>query len=344
MTGWFGLVFLVLLLAALQLELYSFRKGRVIALLSIGTLTGHILGFAFIDFLGSFQEQTFFSNNWFMGLLYAIVVKFVLVLISLVMGAVRGSVAAKAKPPLPDEWEDQCDDTENDVISMTTGLFVSRWIRFAIDGSLPPVEGAPKDKTTTECWVLAAATLVVALLVLAAAAAAAKKAGRATDIAMGITSMTMAWNLLFLGQWGYWNATSGVGLFSQGSPMTAKLVMALFDSTVVVLLLFLIFFAAQHSQIADHALKPFTTALGLALGFSWEKTFDVAIDNIGDKLGDGASENSKHLIKILMCVGLIAIVMPAWTHFILLRTAEGAEDMKKQKDYENGEEDDSGAD
>merc|ERR1712072_1560082 len=92
--------------------------------------------------------------------------------------------------------------------------------------------------------------------------------------------------------------------------------MALYDSVIVILLILLFTFFADHYMWAAKASKSIITALGLALGFGWEKCFDLAVDHAGDYVspyGDTAI-----WAKVIMCIGLVAIVFPAWTHYILI--------------------------
>lgn len=67
---------------------------------------------------------------------------------------------------------------------------------------------------------------------------------------------------------------------------------------------------------SDRAIEEIISALGILIGFSWEQSFDVAVDVISDSLEEDV-HMPKTVSRLLMSVTLVAVVFPAWKGFIL---------------------------
>merc|ERR1719379_2548721 len=67
-------------------------------------------------------------------------------------------------------------------------------------------------------------------------------------------------------------------------------------------------------EAASKAIDATIDALGILIGFSWEQSFDVAVDVISE---DVDKYMPKTFARLLMSIALTLIVFPAWKGYIL---------------------------
>merc|ERR1719316_1150723 len=85
---------------------------------------------------------------------------------------------------------------------------------------------------------------------------------------------------------------------------------------------------------ADEAIRTIIEALGILVGFSWEQSFDTAVDSITERV----TAMPPPITKLLMSLCLVAIVLPAWRIYILQRVLilEEEEMAKEDEDTMEG--------
>merc|ERR1712050_700296 len=92
----------------------------------------------------------------------------------------------------------------------------------------------------------------------------------------------------------------------------------------------------------DKAIRAVVQALGILIGFSWEKAFDTAVEGVSDFISFFPPSGT----KLGMAIVLAAVVVPAWRMHILPtilafeeEEEEEEEQEEKAKDSEKGIED-----
>jgi len=249
-------------------------------------------------------------------------------------------------------WGEHVAETEDEVISLSVSFLAVQMLRFCISGHLPDASGLDKP------WQDWHSNLQCALLLLTGVIAGGADVARllhersrdvnftrvtSSDSKVStspvssartggwfqkISAMTFAFSLLFAAEW--W-ITSNFDL--DGS------LKAVVSSLLVTFVAFIFIFgidkvADMHFEDAelDQALRLIISALGMLVGFSWERCFDAALGGLSVHVqGEGKGANdaalSRHhlglghippaVCNLLMAVGLAVLVLPAWKWYIL---------------------------
>jgi hypothetical protein len=318
----------------LQVYTYVFH-GRNLALKTIAKLGSHIVAFAGMDAFGTLQEHGVFAGSLFNCLLGLLVLGILIWIVFDVADIGRSRVAMiSSDPETTKEWLSECRAAEHEAAGLILGLLSSQCIRFAITGSLPPLEGgSPMGKSHWQVHTLFVIGIGLGLIVVPLEIVINKFTNYAASLGQvehswnkGWTlrfvrviretlSMTMAWCLMYWGRWTFWMSTQNNGL-GYGDKMSALLTTSLFMSAFCFLGILVIDFVADRidrdSGLAG--LIALGNALGLVMGLSWESTFHEAVEGIGDLhlLPIGYTCNVLVLIFLL-----VAVTLPAWMLFIL---------------------------
>lgn len=337
-------------------------------------ITEHITAFAAMYGFASLQALPFVKESLLRVSLVAVFTVVVLGILMLFSSKVHDIIATADQHPEEDKrWRTEVENLENDVLSLTIGFVLMQVVRFCIAGEFQPYEAShePTDITTSEAGALLASAGVFALLTVAASFLTAKqmqKEGidedvdmeefaedhvldlslRACVILQHIVAITMAWCLLFFGQWVVYSmgfsgtrisgclvVALGLTLFSvamvfvldtlidaikeeapvassstQDGPMNS----ARTDATSASGLL-----THRNKAIAHTSVRAFVMGLGLCIGFTWEMSFHVALHDIAyashNAVGLG-TETMAHIMAISLCI----VVLPAWAKYILPKT------------------------
>lgn len=323
------------------LQVYTyFVHGKSILLKAVAKLGSHIVAFAGMDAFGTLQEYGAFSSQGVFYMEHCVLA--LMAFGSLLWCAFhladmgRSHIAMRSSDPeAQKEWLSECRAAEHEAAGLILGLLSSQCIRYAIVGSLPPLEGgSPMGKSMWQVHALFVIAVALGLIVvpmemvltkftayaatLGPAQQSWNKVWRSLRFARVIRetlSMTMAWCLMYWGRWAFWMSTENNGL-GYGDKMTALLTTSLFMSAFCFLGLLLIEFAADRvlGQSGLAGLIALGNALGLVMGLSWESTFHEAVEGIGDLhlLPIGYTLNVLVLIFVLLVVTL-----PAWLLYIL---------------------------
>jgi len=219
-----------------------------------------------------------------------------------------------------DEWQDVAADAEKDMLALAFGFSLMQSFRFLIVGISQPFEpdDAPEDIRQWETNALFCCGLLFAGLVGATSMFNAKYLQRIpkgswpwyfVSALPSVMSMGMAWSFLFWGEWqvycfGY-----------EGVRIAGCMLVALVMSVIGVLSVFGLDSLktwCENSEASKLAIPQLVLAVGLLVGFAWERCFDMGLDTISELHGPYA-----HIIVHVLQVALLILVLPAWSSYVL---------------------------
>ncbi|CAK0893384.1 unnamed protein product, partial [Prorocentrum cordatum] len=308
---------------------------------SVGIVGGHVIGFAAIDVFGGLLEQPFSQS---FACVFTVVAS--IVLFSGLLYLFSHKLLKKLGGD--EEYHEVARECDTDGACLCYGLLVSMIVRYAIAGHMPPIHGAPKDKTTQQVLTLLAATVVFGVLVVVIGnqivkASQKKRPSPLAEHAMELTqltsSMAMGWCVLFWGQWLFWAGTGGHGV-GTGSRMSARMLMAMVFSLACFMAIRIVdFFADRASRSTQKGLRQLLSTFGIVMGLTWEACFTEAIEGItGDYHG-----TYKTVADLGFTLILCAVVLPAWAMYILPKVLEDEEGKKEKQKETNGDAEEPGS-
>merc|ERR1719271_944739 len=125
----------------------------------------------------------------------------------------------------------------------------------------------------------------------------------------------MAWSFLFWSEWQLYV------LGWESTVIGACIAIAFFLSFLCFAMVFVLSNLAERfksNKLARRALGSLELALGILVGFSWERAFDVGFEEIEHKIHhDKRLQISPVLCIVLLSTVLLVIVAPAWRLYIL---------------------------
>jgi len=288
--------------------LYSF-KGSLLRLKGYGTIGGHIMGFATIHFWGLVINRDPFRNSawWIFPVVWAMYMAVMGVFLGFFhfIGNFLGKKSAKSADM--DRWHDQAKDTGTDFFSLGQAFLITTWLKYLITGELSPAMADPTGaKEAWQLWVFGIVSLVFALISAVFALISHKKNHPVwCDFGGTIASTVAAMCLLDVWAWRVLPKFPDLELLGH--------MQVAFQLTLIAVgIIFII--ALVHSCIGStvqRGLRAIFTGLGFAVGRSWEKTFDAAVEALGDAFDLNLAK------RTLICILLVCIVFPAWMVYIL---------------------------
>eukprot|EP00435_Cladocopium_sp_Y103_P013642 s419_g3.t1 len=250
-------------------------------------------------------------------------------------------------------WGEHVAETEDEVISLSVSFLAVQMFRFCISGHLPDANGMDKAgqewHSNFQCalllliGVIAGSSDVARLLhersrnvnftrVVSSDSKSSKvstspvSSARTGGWFQKISAMTFAFSLLFAAEW--WISSS----FDLEGSLKAVVSALLVTCVAFVFIFGIDKVADMHFEDAelDQALRLIISALGMLIGFSWERCFDAALGGLSsgvDDQGANGSTISRHhlglgslpppVCNLLMAVALAVLVLPAWKWYIL---------------------------
>jgi len=344
MTGMLLLLFalFVVLLCCMQGLLYAMAKyANESSSEAVCVIWAHIAGFAAMYCGAGMQAIPAISENGFMLVGHFVVMTGVLLAVILIASRLR-KAAAMADGILTDEeeaWMDYVEEVENDVVSLCVGFCAMQITRYIIcEGELQPYE--PKEGpeaiiTQTKANLL----LLVSVVAGAVNFASTKYVTRAVSegehsplqlrllkLFQATAATALAWSLLFWGEWQVYIS----GFDGGGSRIEACIVTALVLTVValvVVLLLDAIAGFVLHTRSSQRGLRSLLLSMGLMVGFTWERAFDLGLEHLSVTHGGAWAGVLKHVTPWVM----VGIVVPAWAWYILPKAKEAEEALGEEK-------------
>lgn len=297
------------------------------------SLLGHITAFAAIRSIGFLQDDTFFKTTPFRAYLVSWVGLAGLFILFGVARQVRLLILGRfpGKETVGEQWREIVADKENDICGLACSFLAFLAFRFAIVGDLPSIEGTvvalpeeipalfPKVIFAMMCWVLAG----VACIWFHHSSGFVDPEDelnlktRLSNIAQNFCTMSVSWAALlamnYFVRYQQW--------FESCEAIPAKILIAFLISYVA-------FFVMWVIDKIDDRLKErnvisswsgnIILALGLAIGFAWEQSFDAAVDDVSLSLQQYFHFASRATVfgKMFGALILTLVVLPAFRLYI----------------------------
>jgi len=307
-------------------------------------LMGHVTGFAAVNAWGILQQAvprsfwpcamvpplSFFGISW----VYEITKYF----------RYKKTMADGEEDEYEELWGERVAETEDEVISLAVSFLSVQMLRFCISGYLPEASGEDAEgqewHSNYSCLLLLLTGVVAGIADVARLLydrsimqppgfdrmeSGESQQSSNTDKRAGswfqkISAMTFAFCLLFAAEW--W--------ISSNLPMDGS-IKAVVSALLVTVAAFVLIFGidkvadmhADDSEL-DEALRLIISALGMLVGFSWERCFDAAVGGLSQ--GHDAGKHGAHahhrqlpaaVCNLILAVILAILVLPAWKWYIL---------------------------
>jgi hypothetical protein len=225
-----------------------------------------------------------------------------------------------------DGYVDKTDDLENDMCATAFSVVFTMLIRFMLTGHHPDDDETEFDHTARQRAIMlcyACLCLVIGAVGIVVLARKAKGASYATkricDFLSTVLAMNVAWAFLYWGEWEFFET-----LYAN-DPIKGRVMFAV---TVTLIGGFLLIGLASLPESVgnrriDARVKTLTlTALGLVIAFSWELTFDSAVEQM--------VEGRAHpiFLKVLSCVVMLAIIVPVYALYMKPITMKAQEELE----------------
>jgi hypothetical protein len=307
-------------------------------------LLAHITGFAAINFWGSLQQTDFFRQNAFTAFLVVPLALLVNLVGQRGTDFVRESYALLGdgvKDELETCWDDEVEESENDVTGLSISFLISQAIRFGICGSLSNQEGEESSAVETnhtfeQCVSLFGAGIIFIVLFatfkvhlskeedehrhemelesddrhpIAKGVDALTGGERFGEMIIVILNMCMAWSFFFGSRW----ALASSGLLGDDMvliPLCLAVVITLLGM-VMTIGLDVISNWDYTTKYTDEVIELIVEAIGILIGFAWEQIFDASVAAIASR----TSNPTEMKFGLAICVSIL--VIPAWRRFML---------------------------
>jgi len=342
---WFCLLQYALAYFSGALEKGEQEKGKEaeekaeLQLKSYAILLGHITGFAAINAFGVFQQQV--PKTVVCTFMVAPLAWVVVFILSQVMDHVRDSVARgdDGKVDKSEElWDEVTEETEDDVIGLAVSFLVVQTLRLLVGGTLPNAEGEESEEGSSSHsnWQVLMLVVIGTSFVLVEVLRMLYikfEFPRLTPQMRNIVIMSFSWCIFFATDW--WLSYN---IFTQNHGMTKEVVVALTVTAIAMTEIFLLDKFADLPVTGSHVdaiIRAVVRALGILIGFSWEKSFDTAVVEVSGFV----KVLPDHLVKLVLAVLLVLLVVPAWRLYILptILMYEKAEEEEEKREEEQKE-------
>jgi len=296
-------------------------------------LLGHITGFAAINAFATIQQQVprVLANTFMVPLLAWLCV----FLFGRVTDHARDWISLSddgTKDTSEEKWEEETAETEDDVVGLAVSFCFVQSLRFWVSGILPNTEGEEPlaiavGHSDAQCLFLFGIGIVLVILETFRIVYVRRKFFRLSDQMKNVTAMTFSWCLFFAVDW-----FVSAHLFGSEQGMMKQVILAL---VVTTLALGCIFFLQTIESLEstgdslDGALRAVVNAIGILIGFAWERAFDTAVAEVSETV----SLLPQPWTKLLLAVGLAGMVVPAWKRHILptIMKIEAEEEKEDEK-------------
>jgi len=139
-----------------------------------------------------------------------------------------------------------------------------------------------------------------------------------------VAAMTLAYCLVYLGEWIFKTVDF------DGPRISASMIVALFMTLFSCLCTFSLNHVSLTHNLKPKSMRSLILALGLLVGFLWERAFDIALVVVAEQPDRPVSRGTSATILTLVLVG---VVLPAWKAYIMpLAEDEEPHDTRKATD------------
>merc|ERR1712070_553877 len=240
---------------------------------------------------------------------------------------------ASDEAPLEDVVEDpyyMCADLcreevkegENDVMSLATSFLLVQAIRYTLTGILPNIEGLEEPAVFVgwQCVIslLCFGAVCMFMVVLLVHTKVATKY-RQARIFQNTLGMSLSWCLFWSTRWVLADSDTLKANNAHPETMEGRILLAL---TLSGLALSLIFGLDHIQDMGDEAsemgsvIQNFINALSILVGFSWEHSFDFAIESVASKTAN------PEITKLIFTGAVAFVIVPAWRRHVLVKVIQ----------------------
>lgn len=312
------------------------NRNCKLRLVAYGTIAGHIMGFAAIGAYEDLAHTKAFYSPWasFFGTLFVYLVSIHFVLLPVRCFFRCAEKATGEDKNAVDRVHDQAKDTATDFFCMGASFIISMGIRSVIIGkpakgeAAEDVEEEARPSGQTQALFGAGVVFLILAGSLKVCGRACKSKGKNSEVVAEVmeivtttTALTAAWCLL---NTAFWHVMPGYTCKVLGHLVVAMIFSVVFAITV--------HFISCLGDVGDltRAFRGEMTALGLALGLSWEGCFDAALESASKS--DWVEKEMRQKFTFFVTVALLVVAFPAWVAYILPKhDSELKEEYKGQK-------------
>lgn len=324
----------------------KYRTEREQRVKAWATLFEHMTGFAAINMGGYLMNLEWFRQNPGTALLAAVVNQiFLLIVFRAAQKFRRLMMAMEGDLDFRDElYGEEVYEAENNISSLAGSFQITQVMRFAISAQLPEIDGEEEHeslRTPAQILLLYAGGLIIgsgALVILLKHDRIVKtlhyipSIHRQLEMIQSCCAKVAAWTFFSATRW--WLSSSCSlgkcdivvdGKVHDGDDggadtMAAHVIIALSLSAFACLLIrgldCLEDWGKNHSDQVDSdtvskAVSVAITALGILVGFSWERSFDHGVSSISTLTRD--PELSKFISAFIVAI----VIVPAWSMYIV---------------------------
>jgi len=330
------LILFVLFYVGTHLLLFHLKGGDdETQLQAFSTVAGHITGFAAMYGFADCHEVEMFEALDATGCVL-LIVSAAAIICTLAIGMDKVMTAVADADGVTDEaeekWIDTCQETDDDVFCLAISFLCVLFFRYLILGKATPYEpGNVGNVTQADSNSLLLVAMGFLSLVAALTVAIMKHPdsfcgnsfdARITGNVQHLSSMIMAWSFLFWAEWQLyvwgWESTIIGGC----------LVVAVFLTVCSFAAVFLLDYMeksvqGEYRKMTQRTIGSLELALGVLVGFSWERAFDVGFEEIEHTLQHRIHLGIPPIATVtLLSLVLLIIVAPAWRYYILPKAAQ----------------------
>lgn len=307
--------------------LFKIKDGSVIEMRAVGAIFAHTTGFAAMYGFSDLGELEIVEEWGATGNVLVVVIAVVVIpLMALAMDIIEDKIAmADGLETLEEkQWREITEDADDDVFSLAISFLVVGLFRYHIRGKILAYEpGNIGQPTQTECNYLLGYGMFFAFLVVVGAMLIDRFRdevrnfydGRPANVLQHLNTMVAAWCSLFWAEWQLhiigWESTT------IGSCLVIAMFFAFVSCCSVYGLDFLQHMAKARGASINKAVKSLELALGVLVGFSFERAFHVAFEEIALHAERHGYEWATQVVFIVMSGGIFAVVYSAWVLYIL---------------------------
>lgn len=276
-------------------------------------------GAHYVSFASMHAAILFLNHHW-SSYVYEVCIGLGIVLLFLVVLYAATEAGRKAAGMDHDEWQDKFDDLQNDFGAMAVAVCWSLLVRSCIAGEYHHISAdaeSEEEHTSAErmtMLIYAIAMVPIAgfsVKMMSAASARMEAEGtltygkkRAIMFISAVLCMSVAWGFLLWGEWEF-DKTKGEG----GPEIQGKVYFALTATCVCCLTIIVLGLSGSTSR-GRHERKVLLVALSLLVGWSWEESFDAAVEAVTEETGHEGRT------KIAIALGLGCIILPVYAKFL----------------------------
>jgi len=321
------------------------RKKKV-NMACYAVLLAHITGFAAINAFVTLQQLSWFAESWWRALLVVPIVLLVNLILQRVTDFVRETISGDDgdKDVFEELWDSECEESENDVMGLALSFTTVNALRFLITGCLPNQEGKEEgcgseeflyEHTMSEKVALVGLGLVFAFGVFVIRVAwpaclEPKAIKRLPEERQHLMSLvTRLWEGIYVAlcMAFSWSFFYGAQMVIAGLPMFHGRVEILAVVIALVLSFVCIGGSIPLDKLADSectgpkiddAIRAIMSAMGLLIGFAWERAFDQSVADIAETTeNSGIILVNEHSTRFLLTLFCASLLVPAWKWYIL---------------------------